>query len=160
MTRYLLFAALGLLCGFAGYLASQWVKHPAHGPMQLKQRSTTTYVPTRADRYTYLALIVRVVDGDTVDAEIDLGFHTWRKERLRLNRINAPEPKGATREEGKAATNWLREHVEGQWLIVRTIARRDGRDKQGKYGRYLIEIFKDNKSVNDEIVNAGHAIYR
>ena len=103
--------------------------------------------------------VTRVIDGDTVDAEIDLGFNTWRHVRLRLARINAPEKRGSSREKGKAATKWLTDVIEDEWLLVRTIATQKGPDKKGKYGRYLVEIFKDGKNINDELVSAGHAVY-
>ncbi len=118
-------------------------------------------VPTKADRYTYSAKVLRVIDGDTVEADIDLGFHTWRRaERLRLARIDAPEIRGGSREKGFAAKKWLSELIEGQWLIVRTVADKSGRDSRGSFGRYLVELFYEGKNLNDELVKAGHARYR
>ena len=103
-------------------------------------------VPDRDDRYTYRATITRVIDGDTVVADIDLGFHTWRREvYLRLARINAPEPKGSTRKAGLAAGAWLRKKVEGKEIIIRTVKSKRGQDQLGSFRRYLAELFLDKK---------------
>jgi endonuclease YncB( thermonuclease family) len=118
-------------------------------------------VPSTEDRYTYMAKVVRVIDGDTIEADIDLGFHTWRRgERLRLARINAPEPKGGTRQKGLESAQWLRERIQGKWVVIRTIADRKGEDMKGSFGRYLVEIFEDGRNLNDLLVRNGHAEYR
>jgi micrococcal nuclease len=118
-------------------------------------------VPTHYDRYTYLAKIVRVIDGDTVVANIDLGFNTWRMdERLRLARIDAPEVQGAERSLGLSAALWLRTQIDDKWLIIRTVADRKGRDRKGSFGRYLVEIFFQGKNINDELVKRGFAKYK
>jgi micrococcal nuclease len=107
-------------------------------------------------RYTYRATITDVYDGDTVTADIDLGLSTWiHGEKLRLNRINAPEIRGAERPAGLVARDWLREKVLGQSVIVQTI-----KDRKGKYGRYLAEIWLDGQNVNDQMVEAGHAEFK
>ena len=144
MGQRALVASIGVVASFAPVIAQPYNQH----------------IPTRSDRYTYTAQIIRVIDGDTVEADIDLGFHTWRRGiDLRLARVDAPEPKTDTREAGLAATEWLRKRVEGKWLIIRTIADRKGQEDQGKYGRYLVELFLDGTNLNDELVSAGHAVY-
>lgn len=50
--------------------------------------------------YKYNAYIKRVVDGDTFDAEVDLGFHTWSKQRFRINGYSAPEIRGVEKDMG------------------------------------------------------------
>ncbi len=81
--------------------------------------------------YKYKAVVVRVVDGDTVRADIDLGFNTWRRnEPLRLYGIDAPEPKGETSDAGKAATAALASRIEGKELVICTI-----KDRTGKFGQ-------------------------
>jgi endonuclease YncB( thermonuclease family) len=63
--------------------------------------------------YTYKAVISAVYDGDTVTADIDLGFHVWlHDEKLRLSRINAPEVRGKERSEGLNSRNWLRKTIQ------------------------------------------------
>src|SRR5690606_37397428 len=87
--------------------------------------------------YQYRAVITDVYDGDTVTADIDLGFRTWRHgERLRLYGIDAPEMRGADKAAGTAARDALRSMVLGKEVIVCTIE-----DRTGKYGRYLARIF-------------------
>lgn len=108
--------------------------------------------------YKYKAKVVRVVDGDTIDLIIDLGFDTFRKERFRLYGINAPESRTRDLEEkkkGKAATVYLKNLVK-HLKYVETI-----KDKKGKYGRFLINLYyKDDRCINDIMVERGHAIYK
>ncbi|ODC01215.1 nuclease [Candidatus Thiodiazotropha endoloripes] len=109
-----------------------------------------------APGYTYRATITGVYDGDTVTADIDLGLSTWvHGEKLRLHRIDAPEVRGAERPAGLESRDWLREKVLGKTVIIQTI-----KDRKGKYGRYLAEIWLNRQNVNDLIVAAGHAEYR
>ncbi|RMF66757.1 MAG: nuclease [Calditrichaeota bacterium] len=111
--------------------------------------------------YTYRAKIVSVYDGDTVHADIDLGLSTWIKaEKLRLARINAPELRGPERDKGLVARDFLRQKILDQQVIVETI-----KDKKGKFGRYIAEIWLKNEqgefvNVNDIMVQAGHAVYQ
>lgn len=111
--------------------------------------------------YKYKALIVSVYDGDTVTADIDLGFRTAiREEKLRLNRINAPEIVGPSKPEGTLSRDFLRGLVLNKEVLLKTI-----KDKQEKYGRYLAEIFIENEqgelvNINDLMVKEGHAAYK
>jgi len=90
--------------------------------------------------YIYKAELVRVVDGDTVDLIIDLGFDTSRKERFRLYGIDAPE---MNTQAGKEAKKWLEdalmplEAIYVQTLQLETKAKRD------KYGRFLAVLYDD-----------------
>jgi len=114
--------------------------------------------------YTYNAHLQRVIDGDTVDVVIDLGFSLKYKCRVRLLGINAPESRTRDLEEkarGLAAKKRLGELIGDGDLIVRTFL-----DKKGKYGRLLAEIFRaeefgpppDNKCVNTIMLEEGHAV--
>jgi len=108
------------------------------------------------DLYAYKARITSVYDGDTVTADVDLGFRTWvHGEKLRLNRIDAPEVRGAERPEGLVSRDWLREKLVGKEVLIRTL-----KDKRGKYGRYLVEIILDGVNINDQLVQEGLAEYR
>ncbi len=103
-----------------------------------------------------MAHITAVYDGDTVTANIDLGMGVWKnKERLRLSRINAPEMRGESREQGRISRDWLRNRVLDKPVIVRTI-----HDKKGKYGRYLAEIWHNGENINDLLVAKKLAEYR
>jgi len=106
--------------------------------------------------YTYNAIIESVYDGDTVTASIDLGMGVWKRgEKLRLAHIDAPEVKGLTREQGLVSRDWLRGEVQGKQVIIKTI-----KDKKGKYGRYLAELWLDGSNINDRLVKNGFAIYK
>ncbi len=97
--------------------------------------------------YTYKAYVVRVIDGDTVVADIDLGFNTVRKnEHLRLIGIDAPENDTI---EGKAVTSALRARIEGKELyICTTKTKRSGKEATGSFGRYLAEVYDGGESIN------------
>jgi|TARA_B000000557_G_C20753487_1_gene434063 micrococcal nuclease len=110
--------------------------------------------------YTYKAKLMRVVDGDTVDAEIDLGFGVFMKQRIRLYGINTPESRTRDLEEkerGLAAKARLTELL-GKEFIVETIL-----NKRGKFGRILgtLHVNKDDGStqnINQTLVEEGHAV--
>lgn len=99
--------------------------------------------------------IVKVVDGDTVDVEIDLGFSLTKKERIRLAGIDTPETRTRDEEEKKLgidAKEYLSMRLESSKnLIVKT-------EKDGKYGRMLGWLFDDdNRSINRDMVDLGYA---
>ena len=112
--------------------------------------------------FTYKAEVVKVVDGDTVDVDIDLGFKTWvRNVRLRLNRIDAYETrlyKGTTEEEKQKGIA-AREEVESLVLgnpdniKITTIGR-------GKYGRWIAELNIGDVNISDHLVELGYAVYK
>lgn len=113
--------------------------------------------------YQYKAKLLRVVDGDTVDALIDCGFSTFKKERIRLYGINTPECRTRDKEEkvrGLAAKARLKELLKegkNQFIVETRI------DKKGKYGRLLGSLYKNEEaaenlhSYNDILVEEGHA---
>ena len=106
--------------------------------------------------YEYRATLVRVVDGDTIDVETDLGFNIDFTQRLRLYGINAPE---LSTPEGLAARAFIIGQLPtAQWaLTIDTV-----KDKQEKYGRYLATIFVGGAAgltnINDLMVTSGHAV--
>jgi len=112
--------------------------------------------------YEYRADIRRVVDGDTVDVDIDLGFNVWlRNERLRLYGIDTPEVKGSTKAEGLAAKNALIQKVRGKQVTICTVKARKGtKDRKGKFGRYLATIWINGENVNAWLVSNGFAVWR
>jgi micrococcal nuclease len=111
--------------------------------------------------YHYRAMVVYIYDGDTCTVDIDLGLNTWvRGEKLRLYRINAPELRGAERPEGLKSRDFLREQIDGEKVVIQTI-----KDKKGKYGRYLAEIWRvsvegEAININDLMVEKGFAVYK
>jgi micrococcal nuclease len=113
------------------------------------------------NKYYYRAIVKSVYDGDTCTVDIDLGLNSWiHNEKIRLHRIDAPEVRGGERESGLISRDFLRDKIEGQEIIIQTI-----RDKKGKYGRFLAEIWLRDENenwvnINNLIVESGHAIYK
>jgi endonuclease YncB( thermonuclease family) len=95
--------------------------------------------------YVYKVLDIEVIDGDTVIAEIDLGFNVHHKCRMRLWGINAPE---INTQEGKTAKLWLGDAVGSNTLVVRTI-----KDKEDKYGRMLCILYWHLSGTRYECIN-------
>lgn len=104
--------------------------------------------------FTYSATIVAVYDGDTIRANIDLGFSTHIfKAELRLHGINAPEMRGESAERGILARDALRNLILNKQVVITT-----HKDRKEKYGRYLAEITCDGIYVNEWLVNNGYAV--
>tara|TARA_R110001606_G_C15340113_1_gene646480 strand:- start:565 stop:960 length:396 start_codon:yes stop_codon:yes gene_type:complete len=107
--------------------------------------------------YTYkIKEIIRVVDGDTVDVLIDLGFGIAKKERVRIAGIDAPETRTKDSKEksfGIESKTWLTDCLETvKLLTIKT-------EKEGKYGRILGWLYIDDSdaSVNEIMINEGYA---
>jgi len=108
--------------------------------------------------FHYKASITRVVDGDTVDAFIDLGFDLHSKQRVRLFGINTPETRTRDKEEkkkGLAAKAFVKEALERNknQCVIKTRL-----DKKGKFGRTLGVIYVDGHNLNSALVHKGHAV--
>jgi micrococcal nuclease len=105
--------------------------------------------------YKYKVEVIRVVDGDTVDVNLDLGFGIWLKgERVRLMGIDTPESRTRDLEEkfyGKCSKKFLKEFLKDS--DVRLVSH-----GKGKFGRILGELFVGDKCVNQEIINNFHAV--
>ena len=105
----------------------------------------------------------RVVDGDTIDVTIDLGFDLMKKERVRVAGVDTPEKRTRNLEEkalGIDATNWLKKKLEDtikgeDELIIRT----ELKGGVGKYGRLLgwLYVGDSNVSLNEEMIGEGYA---
>lgn len=105
--------------------------------------------------YQYKIKVLKVVDGDTIDACIDLGFDTFVNKRIRLHGINAPETRTRDKEEkarGKESKKFLSELIANNNNIYLNSM------DVGKYGRVIGEIFIDGKNINDKMVAEGHAV--
>jgi len=101
--------------------------------------------------YTYHAELIRVLDGDTVEADIDLGFDIHYVAKIRLAGINAPEmktPQGLPAKEH--LTNLLTNHD----FVVTTKLNKEFE----KYGRVLGEITINGVSINQQMINEGFAV--
>jgi endonuclease YncB( thermonuclease family) len=107
--------------------------------------------------YTYNGKVTNVVDGDTVDVTLDLGFDVWIKTRFRLNGIDTAEKNFPY---GKATKEWLKVQLEGKNVLVKSY-------KHDKYGRWLCDLFITNEavfmdvSVSEQMIALGIAkIYK
>lgn len=105
--------------------------------------------------YTYSATILRVVDGDTVDIELDLGFDIRTVQRVRMAGINAPEK---NTEAGMQSKIWLTDKLKlGQKVTVRS-EKPGGGDKYGRYLAWIVDGSCGDRTVNELIISAGHAL--
>jgi micrococcal nuclease len=88
--------------------------------------------------YVYDAEITRVIDGDTFDFKIDLGFSIHVKERLRLYGVNTPEIKGVERTEGLRVKKYVTDKILNKTFEILVY-------KKGKYGRYIADLMLTKK---------------
>ena len=120
--------------------------------------------PSRKSCYNFrVTSIDRVLDGDTIDVTIDLGFDLYKKERVRVAGVDTPEKRTRDLEEkalGIDATNWLKEKLEGAIsgdddLVIRT----ELVGGVGKYGRLLgwLYIGDAELSLNEQMIEEGYA---
>ena len=112
--------------------------------------------------YEYRARVIKVVDGDTVDVDIDLGFGVWLKdERVRIMGIDTPESRTRDKVEkkfGLAAKARLKELL-GPTPILKTQVGKGGEDMKGKFGRILGDFLtEDGKKCGELLVKEGHAV--
>ena len=122
------------------------------------------YPPSRKSCYNFRVIKVnRVVDGDTIDVTIDLGFDLNKKERVRIAGVDTPEKRTRDKEEkalGLDATNWMKDKLDGaikgeDELVIRT----ELKGGMGKYGRLLgwIYIGDSDLSLNEQMITEGYA---
>ena len=108
--------------------------------------------------YEYSCTVERVVDGDTIDVILDLGFDILYKSRVRLYGIDTPESRTRNLDEkarGKMASAFLKEAVEeGKQIVIQTKVK----DSRGKYGRVLGDIVVDGKNINQLMVQCHLAV--
>jgi|TARA_R110000796_G_scaffold97396_2_gene204341 micrococcal nuclease len=111
--------------------------------------------------WTYRAKVVRVIDGDTVDVDIDLGFGIWQKnERVRIMGIDTPESRTRNKIEkkfGLAAKAKLKS-ILGKITVLKTTINKKGVDMKGKFGRVLGDFLQNDKSVAKIMCETGHAV--
>ena len=120
--------------------------------------------PSRKSCYNFRVIKVnRVVDGDTIDVTIDLGFDLYKKERVRVAGVDTPEKRTRNLEEkalGIDATNWIKERLNSaiageEDLVIRT----ELVGGMGKYGRLLgwLYIGDQETSLNELMIEEGYA---
>jgi len=118
--------------------------------------------------YEYKAIVDRVVDGDTIDCTIDLGFKTWKKVRIRMEGINTPESRTRDLEEKKRG-------LAAKDRLVEILKYNDNQctlkvSGVGKFGRAIASVYVDTLSpasdqssmtivnVNKQLIEEGHAV--
>jgi len=105
--------------------------------------------------YEYQATLVRVIDGDTIEVVIDLGFHVAVRQTVRLAGINCPE---RSTDAGKQATRAVEEWFanQGSRCVINT---RKAEGEQEKYGRYLAQVVsRHGADLVADLIAGGHAV--
>jgi len=104
--------------------------------------------------YLYSAEVVKVYDGDTITVIFDVGFNlSFKKQKIRLLGINAPEMRGETLLAARKSRDWLRKKILGKTVIIQTF-----KDTKGKYGRWLGVIHFEGENLNELLVEADLAV--
>ena len=102
--------------------------------------------------YEYGCTVTRVVDGDTIDVVLDLGFSILHKCRVRLYGIDTPESRTRDKDEkarGKIASKFLKDAIDdGKKVVLRSKLK----DSKGKYGRVLGEVIVDDININVSMI--------
>ena len=111
--------------------------------------------------WTYRCKLKKVIDGDTVDVDIDLGFGIWQmNERVRIMGIDTPESRTRNKIEkkfGLAAKARLKSLL-GPKPILQTTISKKGEDMKGKFGRVLGDFLIEGKQVSQIMCKEGHAV--
>jgi len=108
-----------------------------------------------APKYLYHATYLANYDGDTIDLNVDLGFNINVTIRVRLLGVDTPELRGvdeAEKTRGQRAKDFTCQFLSGEDVIVKTY-----KDKKGKYGRWLAELWVGQRSLGDALQEAGLA---
>jgi endonuclease YncB( thermonuclease family) len=102
--------------------------------------------------YEYAARLLKVVDGDTIYVDVDLGFDVHTRQRIRLAGVNCPEHGTLAGDNATAyTTQWLAQN--GPELTLRTVL-----DRREKYGRILGSITAGTRNLNADLITDGHAV--
>mgnify|MGYP000999437729 CR=1 FL=1 len=103
--------------------------------------------------YNYKALVTKIIDGDTVDAEVDLGFHIKMEMRLRLLGVDTPELRSSNLEEkikAAEAKAYVTDFLLGKEVIIKT-------EKADSFGRFLAIVYFNGQNFNDLLIANGIA---
>ena len=112
--------------------------------------------------YEYRAKVIKVIDGDTVDVDIDLGFGiSLNNERVRIMGIDTPESRTRDKVEkkfGLASKARLKELL-GKTTVLKTQINKKGEDMKGKFGRVLGDfVTESGKMVTEVMIKEGHCV--
>ncbi len=107
--------------------------------------------------FEYKCKVTNIVDGDTVDIDIDLGFGVWlNDQRIRLYGIDTPESRTSDDVEkkyGLAAKEFLKKWLDGGDISIKT-----HKDARGKFGRILGELWAYDTNINEKLIEEHHAV--
>jgi micrococcal nuclease len=112
--------------------------------------------------YEYRCTVVKIIDGDTVDVDIDLGFGVWmKKQRIRMYGIDTPESRTRDLVEKKYGLA-AKEFLTGMLDDKAGITLKTHKDKEGKFGRILGELWRNtnyaDQSINEYMIEKHHAV--
>ena len=102
----------------------------------------------------YVFTLTKVINGDTIEGYVDLGFDTFTKQRFRLLGIVAPSLRSRDKSEferAKAAKMWLQARLINKQIFLCS-------HKTPKFGKYLASLFVDGSDINKELLTTGHAV--
>ena len=139
-------------CLFSGAIGYAWCYGYFNEPTQPTHSVVQEYVQLlRIDpQYVYKMEVLNVVDGDTFDVRIDLGFKTLVEHRIRLLGVNCPETSGTTKKQGDRATEatkkWLQDRTN---FIIRT--KKEKKKQTDSFGRYLGEVYGDYQGRQESL---------
>lgn len=121
--------------------------------LSIGKNTIDTTITSPHPAYIYNAKVDRVKDGDTIEVDIDLGFEIWKHgESLRLFRVYAPETFRPLSEQEKIQGLKVKDFLIQRLTLGKNIVIQTEKDKKDKYGRYLVEIWDSEGSVNDAIL--------
>lgn len=103
--------------------------------------------------YTYRIKVIRVIDGDTFVGLVDRGFKDYSEKIIRLGRINAPEVRGANKELGIPAKDFLEDALKDKEVIIESTS-------LDSFGRAIAEVWVEDTNVNDLLVEKKLAEYK
>ena len=114
------------------------------------------------DMYTYKCKVKKVVDGDTLDVILDLGFNIYHSCRVRMAGIDTPESRTRDKEEkarGMLAKKFLLAWVEDNDTESKKIVIKTYKEKsKGKFGRVIAEVWINDVNVNEDMIKSHHAV--
>ena len=108
--------------------------------------------------YIYRANVIEVYDGDSIAADLDLGFYVWlHKQEFRLYGIKAPDVTGAEKTAGEKAREFLRNKILGKQVIIQSILNPRKEEHKERAGEFLAIVWLDGVNLNNLMIEEGYA---
>jgi len=102
--------------------------------------------------YKYSAEVTRVVDGDTYDFDVDLGFYTSKRIRVRMLEVDTHETYGVTKDSDEYKKGMEEKKFVEEWFNdQKSVYIETEEDEKGKYGRWLAKVYGDSDCLNEEL---------